>query len=150
MSNVNRQRTRHKRCLCYGHPPFYGVSIKMPNGGILKKKNVYSPNSWLWQNVNERVTHSAVCAKNASALHSWKMTIIGLLFFIISRPQRAQITSKKLLECFSDKCDKILSETEHISHNSLFFHPHMDIPLFIVEIDISVNFVKQSSEKHFE
>lgn len=121
MSNVNRQRTRHKRCLCYGHPPFYGVSIKMPNGGILKKKNVYSPNSWLWQNVNERVTHSAVCAKNASALHSWKMTIIGLLFFIISRPQRAQITSKKLLECFSDKCDKILSETEHISHNSLFF-----------------------------
>lgn len=115
-----------------------------------EKKNVYSPNSWLWQNVNERVTHSAVCAKNASALHSWKMTIIGLLFFIISRPQRAQITSKKLLECFSDKCDKILSETEHISHNSLFFHPHMDIPLFIVEIDISVNFVKQSSEKHFE
>lgn len=91
-----------------------------------EKKNVYSLNSWLWQNVNERVTHSAVCAKNASALHSWKMTIIGLLFFILSRPQRAQITSKKLLECFNDKCDKILSETEHISHSSLFFHPHKD------------------------
>lgn len=115
-----------------------------------EKKNVYSPNSWLWQNVNERVTHSAVCAKNASALHSWKMTIIGLLFFILSRPQRAQITSKKLLECFNDKCDKILSETEHISHNSLFFTLTRIFPLFIVEIDISVNFVKQSSEKHFE
>lgn len=127
MRNVNRQGTRHKRCLCHGLPPFYRVSIKMPNGGILKKKNVYSPNSWLWQNVNERVTYSAVCAKNASALHSWKMTIIGLLFFILSRPQRAQITSKKLLECFNDKCDKILSETEHISHSSLFFHPHKDI-----------------------
>lgn len=56
-----------------------------------------------------------------------RYTAIGLLFFILSRPQRAQITSKKLLECFNDKCDKILSETEHISHSSLFFHPHKDI-----------------------